>query len=258
MTLHFLLNTRAELLKVKRTNALWLTLIGAGFIPSVNVIRLLGRPDVFVSRLKDNPWTIYVNDNWSVAAGFLLPVYIILLTSLLAQIEYGNNTWKQVYTSPRHYADIFFSKFLIVHFLIFFCFVLFTILIVATGYAVGGINHDYPFFSFPVPWDRLVNLGAKMYGSILAISAIQYWLSLRIRSFVTPVGIGMALLIGGFMIRQWEYIAFYPYMHAMLVYFPNPGLESTTADKALLNSFFYCAAVLVVGYGSMYTRKALG
>lgn len=258
MTLYFLSSTRAELIKIRRTNALWLTLIGAAFIPVVNVIKLLGRPDVFVPKMKDNPWVLFINDNWAIAAGFLLPVYCILLISLVAQLEYGNNTWKQVYTTPRSHADIFFSKFLVIHVLILSCFVLFTFLIVVAGYAVGAINPDYPFFLKPVPWSNLVKMGTAMYQSILAISAIQYWLSVRIKNFITPLGIGLALLIGGFMIRQWEYIAYYPYMHPLLVYFENPGLESGTADKAILNSILYCMSVLALGFYDMTARRELG
>ncbi len=254
----FLSNIKAELLKTRRTNARWLTLIGAAFIPAVNVIKLLGRPDVFVSKMKDNTWTLFINDNWAIAAGFLLPVYIILLISLMAQLEYGNNTWKQVYTTPRSFADIFFSKFLVIHFLIISCFILFTVLVVAAGYAVGVINPDYPFLSNPVPWSNLVHMGTKMYQSILAITAIQYWLSVRLKNFITPLGIGLALLIGGFMIRQWEYIAYYPYMQPLLAYFENPGLESGTADKAILNSMLYCAGVLALGFYDLTRRKVLG
>src|SRR5688572_18650437 len=135
MTLQFISNVKAESLKIRRTHAFWLTLGGAGFIPLVNFIRIVGRPDIFVPRMKDNPWTIHINDNWAPAASFLLPLYLILVVSLIAQIEYGNNTWKQVYTTPRTYADIFFSKFLIVNFLIIGCFILFILFIVISGYA---------------------------------------------------------------------------------------------------------------------------
>jgi hypothetical protein len=258
MTLQFISNIKAESLKLRRTHAFWLTLGGAGFIPLVNFIRITGRPDVFVPRMKDNTWAIHINDNWAPAASFLLPLYLILLISLIAQIEYGNNTWKQVYTTPRTYADIFFSKFFVVNILILCCFVLFIVFIVISGYAAFAINPDYPFTSRPVPWTHLISVSAKMYVSILGIVALQYGLSMRIKNFITPLGIGMALLIGGFMIRQWEHIAYYPYMHPALVYFANPGLESGTGDDAMKNSLIVCGMGLVAGFYSMCVRREKG
>lgn len=258
MTLPFISNVKAETLKIRRTHAFWLTLGGAGFIPLVNFIKLVGRPDVFVPRMKGNPWTILVNDSWAPAASFLLPLYVILVISLVAQIEYGNNTWKQVYTSPRTYADIFFSKFLVINFLILACFIVFTLLIVLSGYAAWVVNHDYRFLSNPVPWAHLLTVAEKMYLSILGIVAFQYGLSVHIKNFITPLGIGMALLIGGFMIRQWEHIAYYPYMHPILVYFENPGLDSGTADKAILNSVIVCGLALAAGFYSLRVKSEKG
>ncbi len=258
MTRHFLTGVKAESMKVRRTPAFWLTLGGAGFIPLVNFIRLAGRPDVFVLRMKGNPWMLHANDCWAPAASFLLPLYVVLLVSLIAQIEYGNNTWKQVYASPRSYADIFFSKFLVVNFLIIVCFVLFTLLIVLSGYAVSAVNRDYNFLSDSVPWAHLLRVAEKMYLSILGITALQFALSIHIKNFVTPLAIGMALLIGGFMIRQWEHIAYYPYMHPLLVYFRNPGMDSGTAEKAIINSMLVCALALAGGFMMMCVKREKG
>ena len=258
MTLSFILNTKAELLKIRRSNALWLTVVGAIFIPFVNFIKLISLPDMFVSKMKDDLWVIFINDNWAVATSFLMPVYIILLVSLVTQIEYGNNTWKQVYTTPRSYADVFFTKFFVINFLIIACFVLFTILIVASGYATSVINHAYEFLSTPVPWSHLLALMVKMYVSILGIMAIQYWISMRVKNFIIPIGIGMALIIVGYMIRQWEYIAYYPYMHPLLVYFKNPGLRFGSDLNALRNSMFECALFLSIGFYSICVRREKG
>lgn len=258
MTLHFIPGIKAESMKVRRTPAFWLTLGGAGFIPLVNFIRLVGRPDVFVPRMKDNTWMAHVHDSWAPAASFLLPLYVILLVSLIAQIEYGNNTWKQVYACPRTYADIFFSKFIVVNFLLVACFVFFTLLIVLSGYAVWGVNRDYNFHSDPIPWAHLTRVAGKMYLSVLGITALQFALSIHIRNFVTPLGIGIALLIGGFMIRQWEHIAYYPYMHPLLAYFRNPGLASGTVEKAVINSLIVCALALAGGFSMMWVKRGKG
>jgi hypothetical protein len=253
-----ILNTNAEFLKIRRTNAIWLTLAGALFIPSVNFLKLVSRPDVFVPQTKADPWAYMLNDNWAPGASLFLPMYVILVISLVAQIEFTNNTWKQVYASPRSYADIYFSKLFVMLFLILLWIVLLSFFMIASGYIVEMANSDYVFTGRPVPWRQLSTIAIKMFASTLGIVAIQYWLSLSFKSFVTPIGIGMALLTGGLMIRQWEYISYYPYMHPLLVYFPNPGLEEGTMHKTILNSIAESVIVLGLGFYHVCIRKEKG
>lgn len=236
MTAAFFLNSKRELLKCKNTPAFWLTVIGAAFIPLVNAIKYIAKPDHFVPLLADDPWGVLVMHNWQIAASFLMVIYIILVTSLVVQIEYASNTWKQIYASPRSYGDIFFSKFAAVHVMVLSCLLLFNVFMIVSGYLVSRIDENYLFTSStPVVKEMLV-ISARMYVSVLAVTVIQYWLSLRFRNFAVAMGLGMALYITGLMIRQWEYIHYYPYMLPFLAYFPNPGLPPGVHDRALVNS----------------------
>ena len=253
-----ILNTNAEFLKIRRTNAIWLTLAGAAFIPTVNFLKLVSRPDIFVPKTKADPWAFMLNDNWAPGATLFLPIYVILVISLVTQIEYTNNTWKQVYASPRSYADIYFSKFFVMSSLVLLWIVLLSFFIIAAGYVVETANSNYVFTGHRIPWKQLSTIAIKMFASILGIAALQYWLSLWFKSFVIPIGIGMALLTGGFMIRQWEYISYYPYMQSMLVYFPNPGMEDGPLNKAILNSVVESVIVLGLGFYHICIRKEKG
>ncbi len=258
MALAFIHNTKAEILKCKKTAALWLTAIGGAFIPAINILKCVGRPDYFVPKFQSDPWKVWLEFNWQIAAGFLLVIYIILVTSLVVQIEYRNGTWKQVYVSPRSYADIFFSKFLVINFMIILCFVLFNFSIVLGGYLTGLIQNQYPFSSYPVPWNEMISVSTKMYAASLAIFTIQYWLSLRFLNFIIPLGIGLGLFTAGFMIRQWEYIYYYPYLFTFLVYFKNPGLPTDTARLATINSFIWSGLVLILGFLDRVTTTEKG
>jgi len=173
MSLLFLLNTKAEFIKCKNTAAVWLTVTGAAFIPVINVFKCLARPDYFIPKLRPDPWNVFLEYNWQIAAFFLLIMHVILVTSLVVQIEYRNGTWKQVYSSPRSYADIFFSKFITVHVLIVACFVLFNLFIIVCGYSIALIQDQYPFFFHPVPWMEMVSISIKMYASVLAIRSFN-------------------------------------------------------------------------------------
>jgi hypothetical protein len=258
MTRSFLLNIKAELLKCKNTPAFWLTISGAAFIPVVNVIKCIARPDYFIPKMQVDPWGAFLEYNWQIAAGFLLPMYVILVSSLVVQIEYRNGTWKQVYASPRSYLDIYVSKFLILNLLILACFVLFNVFIISSGYITALLEHRYLFDVRPLPLKAMANTSLRMYSSVFAITVIQYCLSLQFKNFITALGIGAGLFTIGFMIRQWEHIDYYPYMFPFLVYFPNPGLPPETAHHAMRHSAEWAVLSFVAGYGLMITKKVKG
>jgi len=258
MTTNFILNSKAEVLKCRNTPALWLTIIGSAFIPFINVIKCLAKPDYFVPQMKDDPWGVFVVHNWQIAASFLMVIYIILVTSFIVQIEYSNNTWKQVYASPRSYADIFFSKFFAVHLMVLGCFLLFNVFIVFGGYAISFMQDQYLFSSRSIPWKEMLLTSSKMYISVLAVTVIQYWLALRFRNFAVSMGVGLALYIVGLMIRQWEYIHYYPYMFPFLVYFNNPGLPANTQQAAIINSLIVSGGGTILSFLHAAGRREKG
>jgi len=258
MVASFILNTKAEFLKSRRTAAFWLTVVGAAFIPIVSSIRLVARPDHFIPAFKKDPWQLLINDNWQAGSFFLLPMFVILLTSLVVQIDYRNNTWKQVYASPRSMADIFMSRFIVIHTLILLAFILFNAFIVIMACGVNLLQKGYTFFDNPVPWKTLFALTTKLYFSVLAITSIQYWLSLRFRNFIIPVGIGLALLITGFMIHQWEQLYYYPYMYPMISFWPSFEKDPVFVNKAKVFDAIWFGVVLLIAFWDMATRREKG
>lgn len=258
MVASFILNTKAEFLKSKGTAAFWLTVVGAAFVPVINFIRLVARPDHFVRIFKDNPWQRIINDNWEAATIFLLPMYVILVTSLVVQIEYRNNTWKQVYTLPRTLADIFFSRFIVIHSLILFCFILFNASIILTSCAANLVQKQYTFFDHAVPWKRMFLLIVKTYFSVLAITSIQYWLSLRFRNFIVATGIGLGLLITGLIIHSWDRLYYYPYMYPMISFMRNFEKIQGFVSKAQLFNVIWFVTVLLIGFFDLVQRKEKG
>jgi len=258
MVASFILNTKAEFLKSKRTAAFWLTIVGAAFVPVVNSLRLLARPDHFIPVFEKDPWKLIINDNWEAGSLFMLPMYVILVTSLVVQTEYKNNTWKQVYASPRTMADIFLSRFVVIHTLILSAFMLFNVFILFTAGTVNLVYKGYTFFDHPVPWGTLFALTLKLYFSVLAITAIQYWLSLRFKNFIIPMGIGIALLITGFMIHQWDKLYCYPYMYSAIFFLPPFEKIPGFIRNAQVFDTIWFVVILLIAFWDMATRKEKG
>ncbi len=81
----FIISTQAELLKTKRTASFWLSIIGAALIPTIFFLHLTIDPGDAVKKLAADPWIRMYFLGWQILAAFLLPMYIILISTLIAQ-----------------------------------------------------------------------------------------------------------------------------------------------------------------------------
>lgn len=119
---------------------------------------------------------------------FFLPILIAICCSYVCRLEHLNRNWNIVLTSPVSIASVFLAKLIVVSILILFAQAMFMGL-----YWVAGT-----LFSIPGPFP-IETIGWAMRGwyAALSISALQLGLSLRIRSFATPIGISLcAVFIG--------------------------------------------------------------
>src|SRR5437762_2222425 len=111
----FINSFQSEWLKKKRSLASWLVLVGALFTPSIILMsRLKNHAALPKLYLVDDFWQKLWNQSWESMEVFLLPIGITLATGLIAQIEYKNNTWKQLHTTPQSYTTIFLAKLLVI------------------------------------------------------------------------------------------------------------------------------------------------
>ncbi|PAD26823.1 multidrug ABC transporter permease [Niallia circulans] len=119
---------------------------------------------------------------------FFLPILIAICCAYVCRLENLNRNWNMVMTSPVSAASVFIAKLFVVSILILFAQALFMGL-----YLIAGILFSLPG-TFPI--ETLGWIIRGWYAS-LSIIAFQLCLSLRIRSFATPIGISLlAVFIG--------------------------------------------------------------
>lgn len=256
----FTLALQSELLKTKRTASFWLSILGAALIPTIFFLKCLLDPEEAAPEFKAAPWQTYFNIAWQSLSTFLLPMFIILICALIPQIEFKNNAWKQVFASPQSTAQIFFSKFLTVHLMILLCYVLFNAFIIISAVVVNLIHSEYTFLEHSINLGALMKLNAKTYISILGISAIQFWLSLRFKSFIGPVGIGLALLVGSIMATgfKWAHVYKLPHAHPILTLMSMEGKGPLVLENHELNSIGYFVFFTLLGFLDLIFRKEKG
>lgn len=256
----FSISLQSEVLKTKRSASFWLSIIAAAFMPVILFLALYFEPGGAVKELQPDPWTTFFRWGYLPLTFFIFPMFVILICTLIPQIEYKNNAWKQVFASPQSLANIFFSKFLTIHLIIFFFYLLFTSFMVLSGLATNALNDQFTFFQNTIDWKHMAYLSTKTYVSILGISAIQYCLSLRFKNFIAPVGIGLALLVLSLIARNisWDHIAKLPFAHPLLTVESLEGKNRPFLENHELNSIGYFVAFLLVGFLDARFRKEKG
>jgi hypothetical protein len=209
----------SEWLKRRRSLTTWLILGSAAFVPSIIFLarfrRIAALPAVY-----DDPefWQRLWVQAWESMALMILPLAVMLLVSLITQIEDRYNGWKQVHASPQRLATIFLAKLIVILALVVELVVLFTCAIYVCGMLPAVI---LPSVSLPparFPWRAFLWRDAAFLVDSLPIVALQYLLALRFRTFIAPLAIGMATWILSVGTISWSYNYLIPYSHAGLDY----------------------------------------
>jgi lantibiotic transport system permease protein len=244
--MNLLISLRSELLKT-RTASFYLTLIGAAVGPVMYLLNILldeGEAD----SLKKDPLNAMFKILSEMNGTALFPLFVILICTLLPQIEYRNNTWKQVFASPQTKANVFLAKFMNVH-LLMLVFLIATHLFMFL--TIAGINFIKPtlnLFEQPLNGSTVLINAANAYILLLAVCAIQFWIGLRFRNFIVPIGIGFALWLAGTIMAV-------QYKSDLVFYFPYsfPAFPVSTKLKSQLTqvawtSLGYALLFLIVGF----------
>jgi lantibiotic transport system permease protein len=252
--MNLLISLRSELLKTKRTVSLYLCGIAAALIPTIFLLDF-SFETLEPETLKD-PWNAFFIGGLSGFSFIILPMYVILTCTLLPQLEYRNNTWKQVLVSPQPKFYFFISKFLTIHFFILLLLLFFTLLMLSTAGVAQLIRPDVVLYSDKSNWNKFFNKMGNVYLSILALSAIQFWMGTKFKNFIVPVGVGFALWMLGTILLfefKWVHADMFPYTFPTLNVFP-----ANKISNSMIGWYSFGYMVLFVGLGYWdFSRKRI-
>jgi hypothetical protein len=256
MTATFLSSFQSEWLKKKRSLAVWLVVIGSLFTPAITLLIAVTHSDGLPKKYADpNFWMIYWNQCWQPMTFMLLPLGIVLATSLVTQLEFKNNTWKQLHASPLSLTTIFFSKFAVLLVMMIQLFLLFNIFTFLTSLVPPMVFKSVPFSTAPIPFDQILKYNAIIFWDCLPILALQYLLSLQFKNFLVPVGAGMVLWLLGTLGLSWKYSFIFPYLYVAFDQIVAQGgkLNPAAPDIHVLASGYFLVT-MIVAY-TLYIRK---
>ncbi|MBT1705759.1 ABC transporter permease [Chryseosolibacter indicus] len=188
----FTASLRSEFLKIKRTSLIYIILVAAFIIPFVMFFDY-GSPD---PEKLANGWDHFYKEATMVFVFVFLPMFFVLTSTLLMQIEVKNNAWKQVLASPQPFFNIIFAKFIIIQTLAFAFVVVYNAYMVLSA-AVLDMAYGSDVLAYLKRWPELLKFNLNAFGATIGISTLGFWLALRSKNFIAPIAIGFLLWVIG-------------------------------------------------------------
>lgn len=261
MSFSFIHSFQSEWLKTRRSMASWLVICGGFFTPSIIIIgRLVNHETLPALYASDGFWNQLWKNSWESMAIFLLPVGVVLTTSLVTQLEFKNNTWKQLHTVPLSLTTIFFSKLLVILVMLLQFFLLFNIGIYLSALIPYLLVSGVPYPKDSIPWMACLKENMYYFLDCLPVVALQYLISLQFKNFLVPVGAGFLLWIASVIGISWKYGYYLPYTYCMFNY-----LKGQTGGRAFvpganihLMAVSYCFLFSIVSYTLYLTKREKG
>lgn len=199
-----------EFIKLKNTFALWLTVMGALFVPLILFATYLSDVKSFVPGPGINPWDDFLVRTLNGCCFFSIG-FVLLIIGLIIHIEHKANAWKHLFTLPISRGSIYFAKLMAIFTMVAGFFILYLSFSVVVGVTLGYTVPDLGFSKFLVPGLHLFKFVAAFLIATLPTVLLQYWLSFRLKNLITSLGIGLGGLMIGLLLKSWEYIIYLPY-----------------------------------------------
>ncbi|MEA2337960.1 MAG: lantibiotic transport system permease protein [Thermoanaerobaculia bacterium] len=251
----------SEWLKRKRSFASTLVIGGSLFTPAiVAVVRLIHYRTLLPIYTADAFWPNLWRSCWESMAIFFLPLGAILATSLITQIEFKSNAWKQVHTLPVSTAAIFLSKLAVILVMMIEFLLLFNAAMYASGMIpallVPGIPHPKgSFTSLP-----LLRENALYFIDCLPIVGAQYLMALRSHNVLIAIGIGFLAWVGALAAVSSKVAIWWPYSYTIIHYISDKpkGAQFATYHQLHWLAAIAFAVLTAISYVLFVTKRERG
>lgn len=249
---------QSEWLKTRRSLASWLVILGAFFTPTIVIVAKLVRSgSLRAESVSPKFWETLWTSSWESIAILILPLGLILATSLVAQIEFKNNAWKQVLTVPQTLTSIYFAKLAVIVVMTVEFFLLFDVGVYLSGVVPCLLTKGVPFPAESVPYLSFLKQELRYFADCLPILGLEFLISLQFSNFLVAVGGGIGLWIMSLAVLSWKYGYLFPYTYCGLYYLRLVG-RSTQSAPIHLWALGYFVVFVAAGYILFLTKKQKG
>ncbi|HEX4807661.1 MAG TPA: ABC transporter permease [Bryobacteraceae bacterium] len=214
--------TRMEMLKLRRTLALWASILVpfllVAMTTALNLSRNIGGRFDPGAPPAVSQWESLMLDLvlflWCLIG---LPLFVSLETALLAGLEHRENTWKHLFALPIQRWTIYVAKLLVGSGLVCISSVVLAIGIGLEGLILLKLRPDLGL-TWPIPWKLIFLRSFSFTPAVLLMLAVQTWVAVRWRSFVVAMSLGIGGTITGLIFSRSLRIVLSVSPHSAQVY----------------------------------------
>lgn len=244
---------RAEFLKIKRSQALFVAVLIPLFPAGLNFGEVLQRglhllPGEVPGAL--SAWSLYFRSSIDFWAIFALPLIVAVLSALLANVDHQSHQWKSLFAMAFPRSGIFAGKWAALMGLNALSAACFGAANVLTGLAAGMLRPDLGLAFGGLPWGEA--FAAPLLGWLLAsgMITIHLWISLRWSSFLVSI-------LSGFLAVVANLFVIGSFMAANAAYFPwsMPSCVYSENHLLVLVLSAACAGVVYLLANTQFVRR---
>ncbi len=241
---------KAEGWKARNSWALWLSLLGT----AANVLMFFGLHllgEAAPGGFRASGWEQYIINHYEEVAFMMLPLYVIILCSLVFLMESRGEMWVQLFTLPFPRRAVYQGKLAFLLLLFVGAHLLFVLGMLLSGLIMGALRPASGLLAHGPSFVQLLELAGRTFLSVLGLFGLHAYLSLRFSYFIIPLLIGiLGYVVTGLLGVDWAGQWLNPYAPTLLLMPQYTGeaelrsLAGLTAAEWMSPAYFFLFTVL--------------
>lgn len=212
----------SELLKLKRTLAVWMVMIAPAFVIVLQCAIWLNQKDGIGTDA--DLWLMFTTNILSMWGIFMFPLFCALVVALVYQYEHTTSGWQKMYTLPVSRWSVIAVKQSAALFLLLSSGIFLFAGTIVAGFAVDMLHPNIDMPSH-IPVAEMARRWTLVFIASLLVFAIQNWVSLRWTSLTAAIGTGIGGTFVAIFATSWKYGQFYPWLMPIHVLHRTDGKE---------------------------------
>jgi ABC-2 type transport system permease protein len=203
---------RIEILKLRRTLALWMVLIAPAVVVLLQMMIWVNNRSAF--DVDVDLWLSFLTNVLSMWAIFMLPLFAALIVALVYHIDHSSQGWLRLFVLPVPRWTVPAAKLTIVTAMV----VAATVVLVAgslAGTLAAQMLNARIVLPDEIPLGTIALRSAKMLVASLIVVVIQNAVSLRFSSVPVSLGVGITGTFVALFATSWKYGPYYPWLMAL-------------------------------------------